>query len=114
VAAVRRADVFLARLDPTLGGEIKKTRPVVIVSNDALNRFSRLAVVVPLTKNITEVSPSHTVVPAGVGGLSVPSKVVTEQIKAIDQRRLVRRLGTLPPEQMVEVEGAIKNTLALR
>jgi mRNA-degrading endonuclease toxin of MazEF toxin-antitoxin module len=48
-----------------------------------------------------------------VAGLTVASKAVTEQIKAINKRRLVKRLGSLPPERMAQVERALKNTLAL-
>ena len=78
--AARRGDVVLARLDPTLGVETKKTRPVIVLSNDAINHFAELAVVVPLTKNTSRLSPSHTLVPKGIAGLAFPSKAVTEQI----------------------------------
>lgn len=113
MVAVRRGDIVLARLDPTLGVEIKKTRPAIVLSNDAINHFAELAVVVPLTKNVARVSPSHTVIPKGAGGLAFPSKVVTEQIRAIDKRRLIRRLGRLGPDLLAQVERALKNTLAL-
>jgi mRNA interferase MazF len=113
VVVVRRGDVVLARLDPTLGVEIKKTRPVIVLSNDSINHFAELAVVVPLTKNTARVSPSHAVIPKGAGGLAVPSKAVTEQIKAVDKRRLVKLLGRLTPDQLAHVERALKNTLAL-
>ena len=59
-------------------------------------------------------SPSHTVIPKGTAGLSVTSKVVTEQIKAVDKRRLVRRLGTLPVHFLAQVDRALRTTLALR
>lgn len=113
MVGARRGDVVLARLDPTLGVEIKKTRPVIVLSNDSINHFAELAVVVPLTTNTTRVSPSHVVIPRGVAGLKSPSKAVTEQIRAVDKRRLVRRLGHLAPELLGHVERALKNTLAL-
>lgn len=109
----RRGDVVLARLDPTLGVEIRKTRPVVVLSNESINRLGQLVVVVPLTKNVTRVSPSHAIIPKGAARLSYPSKAVTEQIKALDRRRLVKRLGSLTPELVAQVERVIKNTLAL-
>jgi mRNA interferase MazF len=112
VVAVRRGDVLLAALDPAVGVEIKKTRPVVVVSNDSINHFSQLAVVVPLTTNVSRVSPSHALIPRGVAGLASASKAVSEQVKAVDKRRLIRRLGSLPAEHMAEVERALKNTLA--
>ena len=112
MVTVRRGDVVLASLDPTVGVEIKKTRPVIVVSNDSINHWSQLTVVVPLTKNVARLSPSHALIPKGVAGLAFSSKAVTEQIKAVDKRRLVKRLGTLPPELLVHVERALKNTLA--
>jgi mRNA interferase MazF len=112
VVVVRRGDVVLARLDPTLGAEIKKTRPVIVLSNDSINHFAEVAVVIPLTSNTARVSPSHAVIPKGAGGLAVPSKAVTEQIRAVDRRRLVKRLGRLEPDLLARVERALKNTLA--
>lgn len=109
---VRRGDVFLANLDPTIDVEIKKTRPVIVLSNDSINQFSHLVVVVPLTKNTAHPSPSHAIVPKGVARLTFTSQAVTEQIKAVDKRRLVKRLGTLTPSLLAQVERALKNTLA--
>lgn len=113
MVAVRRGDIALANLDPTIGVEIKKTRPVIVLSNDSINQLSQLAVVVPLTKNVAHLSPSHALIPKGVARLSFASKAVTEQIKAVDKRRLVKRLGSLPPGLLAQVERALKNTLAL-
>ncbi len=112
MVVVRRGEVVLARLDPTLGVEIKKTRPVIVLSNDSINQFAELAVVVPLTRNTARVSPSHAVIPKGPAGLAFPSKAITEQIRAVDKRRLVRRLGRLAPDLLARVERALKNTLA--
>ncbi len=112
MVAVRRGDVILANLDPTIGVEIKKTRPVIVLSNDSINQLSQLAVVVPLTKNVAHLSPSHALIPKGVARLSFASKAVTEQIKAVDKRRLIKRLGSLPPDLLAQVERALRNTLA--
>ncbi len=109
---VRRGDVFLANLGPTIGVEIKKTRPVIVLSNDSINQFSQLVVVVPMTKNIAHLSPSHAVIPKGVARLTFTSKAVTEQVNALDKRRLVKRLGNLTPSLLAQVERALKNTLA--
>ena len=112
MVAVRRGDLVLVNLDPTVGVEIKKTRPAIVVSNDSINQFSQLVVVVPLTKNTAHLSPSHVVIPKGSARLSFASKVVTEQIKAVDKQRVVKRLGSLPPSLLAQVEHALKNTLA--
>ena len=111
--AVQRGDVVLVNLDPTIGVEIKKTRPAIVLSNDAINQYSQLAVIVPLTKNTARLSPSHTLIPKGTSRLTFASKVVTEQIKAVDKQRIVKRLGSVPPALLAQVERAVKNTLAL-
>lgn len=112
MVAVRRGDVVVANLDPTVGVEIKKSRPVIVLSNDSINQFSQLVVVVPLTKNTARLSPSHALIPKGVARLTFTSKAVTEQIKALDRRRIVKRLGGLTPPLLAQVERALKNTLA--
>ena len=112
MVAVRRGDVVLVNLDPTIGVEIKKTRPAIVLSNDGINQYSQLAVVVPLTKNTARLSPSHVVIPKGTARLTYTSKAVTEQIKAVDKQRIVKRLGSLPPALLTQVERALKNTLA--
>jgi len=113
VVAARRGDVVVANLDPTIGVEIKKTRPVIVLSNNSINQLSQLVVVVPLTKNTAHLSPSHAVIPKGIARLTFTSKAVTEQIKAVDKRRLVKRLGSLTQDTLAQVERALKNTLAL-
>jgi mRNA interferase MazF len=111
VVGVRRGDVVIVNLDPTIGVEIKKTRPAIVVSNDSINHFSQLVVVVPLTKNTAHLSPSHVVIPRGTARLTFTSKVVTEQIKAVDKQRIVRKLGNLTTAVLEQVERALKNTL---
>ena len=78
MVAVRRGDVVLANLDPTIGVEIKKTRPVVVISNDSIKQLAQLVVVVPLTKNTAHLSPSHVVIPKGIARLTFTSKAVME------------------------------------
>ena len=112
MVAVRRGDVVLVNLDPTIGVEIKKTRPAIVLSNDSINQHSQLVVVVPLTKNTVRISPSHVVIPKGTARLTFTSKVVTEQIKAVDKQRIVKRIGSLSPALLEQVERALKNTLA--
>ena len=112
MVTVRRGDIVVVNLDPTIGVEIKKTRPAIVVSNDSINQLSQLVVVVPLTKNVAHLSPSHAVIPKGAARLNFASKAVTEQIRAMDKRRLVKRLGSLTPALLAQVERALKNTLA--
>jgi mRNA interferase MazF len=89
-APVRRGDVFLVNLDPTCGAEIRKARPCVVVSPDELNAHLRTFIVAPLTTG------SHSYpfrVSCRFGGRI--GHVVLDQIRTVDQERLVRRLGRI-------------------
>ena len=108
---VRRGDIFWANLDPTIGVEIKKTRPVVVMSHDAINQHSRLVIVVPLTTNTARLSPSHVLMPQGEGGLRQDSKALTEQIRAMDTQRLTTKIGALSERSLRLIEQAIRNSL---
>jgi mRNA interferase MazF len=110
---LHHGDVYIAQLDPTVGGEIRKTRPVVVVSNDAINTHSRVVVVAPVTSNIERASPSHIIVPAGTARLVVSSRIPTDQVRAIDRRRLVQRIGRLPVGIRTEVKVALRATFDL-
>lgn len=105
---MQRGEVWWVEFDPAVGSEIRKTRPAVIVSNDAANRnLSR--VVVPVTSNTGRQYPGEAVV--SVGGQS--SKAIADQIMAADKSRLKDRLGELSKDDMLAVEDAIKVHLGL-
>ncbi len=106
-----RGDIFWANLDPTLGVEIQKTRPVVVVSNNTINQHSQLVIVVPLTTNTARLSPSHVLIPQGEGGISQDSKALTEQIRSIDKQRLTVKIGTLSDRFLRLIEQAIRNSV---
>ena len=95
---VRRGDVFLVSLDPAKGGEIKKTRPCVIVSPDELNANLRTFIVAPLTTG-GHLYPFR--VPCRFEGRA--GYVVIDQIRTVDRERLVRRLGKLSPSPLGRV-----------
>lgn len=106
---MKRGEVWWVEFDPSVGSEIKKTRPAVIVSNDAANRNLARVVVLPLTSNTGRLYPGEAVVK--VGGQS--SKAMADQIMAADKTRLKDRLGELSKTDMLAVEDAIKIHLAL-
>ena len=108
-----RGDVFLARLDPTVGAEIRKTRPVVIVSCDASNGVARTVTAVPLSsQNVDQIRFFEVLIPDAVG-LAKKSKARADQIRTLDRSRLTRKVGTLDPETILRLGRAIKIHLDL-
>jgi mRNA interferase MazF len=112
---VNRGDLYWVRLDPIEGSEQAGTRPAVVVSRDAINRYSPVVLICPLTNasHVTRLYPSDVLVRAPEGGLRVDSVVLTLQLRAVAKPRLLERLGQLEPSTMAKIEAAIKITLDL-
>jgi mRNA interferase MazF len=111
----------LAELDPVVGAEQGKTRPVVVLSNDAANEVANLTrrsvvTVATLTSRVRPVEqrrPYQAVITAEESGLAVDSTVQGEQLRAISATRIVRSLGFLNAEAMARVDEAVRWQLAL-
>lgn len=104
---VNRFDVYLINLDPTIGSEIQKTRPCLIISPDEMNRHIRTIIVAPMT----------------TAGKDYPTRVtckfkkkkgqiVLDQIRTIDKTRLIKKLGTINPETQLEVISLLQRLFA--
>jgi mRNA interferase MazF len=107
--APRRGDVFWVILDPTVGTEIKKTRPAVIVSNDSCNAHGARVVVAPVTSNVTSLYPGE----AKVLIQKRDARVLGDQLRSIDRQRLGKRIGRLTRDEIELVDEALRITLAL-
>ena len=103
-----RGEVYLVNFDPTLGAEIKKTRPALILQNDIANRHSPITIVAAITSQFDEpLYPTEVLIRATEGGLTVDSVVLLNQIRSLDKQRLVRHLGVIKPTTMEQVEQAL-------
>ena len=110
----KRGEIYLVNLDPTVGAEINKTRPALIISNDINNQFSDTVTVIPITSYVEKVYPFEVLLLAVENGLSKNSKAKCNQIRTIDKQRLIKSLGKLRHEIMEEVEEATKIHLKMK
>jgi mRNA interferase MazF len=110
----QRGEVYWVALDPTVGTDIAKTRPAVIISNDVGNQYSDRVIVAPLTsQGLDRVYPFEVMVTPPDGGLTNPSKILLDQIRSVDKIRLQRRIGMVSPSRMRAVDDAIRLSLAV-
>ena len=107
-----RGTVYLVNLDPTVGVEMKKTRPGVIISNDTMNQYSPLVIVALITGR-TEARFNEVVVQPPEGGLTKTSVIVPTQIRTVDKQRLVKQMGLCSQHTMGLLDRALTYTLAL-
>jgi mRNA interferase MazF len=115
---MRRGEIVSVSFDPARGSEAAKTRPAVVVSNDAANatatRLGRgVITVVPVTTNIARIYPFQVFLPARQTGLQRDSKAQAEQIRSVAIERVGGRLGQLPAEFVAEIDRALRVHLGL-
>ena len=101
---MKRREVWWVNFDPSIGGEIKKKRPAVIISNDASNKFLNRVQVIPLTSKTDRLYPSEALVVFG----GKESKAMADQLATVSKLRLFKRAGVLSEEDMRRIEEAIK------
>lgn len=111
---INRGGIFLAALDPVIGHEISKTRPVIVVSNDINNKHSGTVTVIPVTsKNLTKIYPFEVYLSREISQLKKDSKGKADQIRTINKTRLIKPIGKLTRELVKNMDSAIKIHLNL-
>lgn len=115
---MRRGEIRLVDLDPVVGSEANKKRPAVIVSNDGANtaaaRLGRgVLTIVPVTSNTDRVHPFQVLLEAADTGLAHAGKAQAEQVRSVDVQRIGKRVGSVPPTLMGDLDEALRVHLAL-
>ncbi len=106
---MKRGEIYYANLSPTVGSEIDKRRPVLVVSNDANNRAANTVTILPITSNVTRVYPFEVLLNPEDSGLPKPSKVQAQQVRTISKQRITSdAVGSLSEEIMQLVNAALK------
>jgi mRNA interferase MazF len=114
LARPRRGEVWLVSCDPTIGAEIRKTRPALVLQNDIASRASPITIVAAITSQFEEpIYPTEVRIKAPEAGLTTDSVALLNQIRSVDRRRLVRRFGAIRPLTMINVERALMISLGL-
>ena len=108
----RRGDIYLINFDPTIGHEIKKTRPALIIQNDIANKYSPITIVAAITSQVSSaLYPTEVYMEAKESGLPLTSIVLLNQVRSVDNRRLIKRIGRANTEIMHKVDQAIQISL---
>ena len=109
---IKRGDVCVVALDPVIGSEIKKTRPAVVISNNHMNSLAQTVIVMPMSTGTHAYYHWIPILPPE-GGLKSASRIVTDQVRTIDKKRIQKTIGKVSPRTLILIEKAIRNNFAL-
>lgn len=110
---IRRGEVYWVDFRGSVGAEIQKIRPAVVISDDAHNEHMLTVTVAPLSSSRTRIKRYEAVVPEGLIGDGRPARVNTHQLRAVDKIRLGKKLGLLPLGAMADVDATLRIHLGL-
>lgn len=111
---IKRGDIVLANLNPVVGSEQSRIRPVLIIQNNILNQYSPTTIITPITSKIyTKEYPTNIFIIKRQSGLRIDSTILLNQIKTIDKSRIIKKLESINGQTMGKVDMAIKVSLGL-
>lgn len=106
---MKRGEVWWVNFEPSIGGETRKRRPAIIISNDTANRYLNRVQVIPLTSNIDRVYPSEALVKVN----DREGKAMADQVMTVSKERLIESIGAIRRDDMLNVERALKIQLGI-
>lgn len=98
-------EIVLVNLDPTIGSEVKKTRPCVILSPDEMNKFLQTIIIAPITSN-SKKYPTR----IEIKGKTTKGWIMIDQIRTVDRKRITKIFGTLSEKEIIEVKNVMRET----
>jgi mRNA interferase MazF len=107
MSQILKGEIYWANLNPTVGSEISKTRPVLIVSNDINNQYAATVSILPITSTTAKIYPFEVYLPKGEGNLQNDSKTKANQIRTVDKQRIGNKIGKISKSKLIEIENAI-------
>jgi len=110
---MNRGDIYLVDFEPSVGVEIRKKRPAIIISCNEANKHLRTIMVIPFSSKTEKVYPFEVFVKKEQSGLHIDSKLKIPQMRSVDKSRLRKYIGTLNDDLLSEIEKAIKLHLAM-
>ena len=111
----KRGDIFIVNFDSTIGSEIKKTRPALVLQNNIGNKHSSVTIVAAITSHDPneKLYPTEVFIEAKEGGLDNDSAILLGQIRTVDKQRLINKLGSVSTATMLEVNKALDISLGM-
>ena len=110
---MKKFDLVLVNLDPTVGHEVKKTRPCVIISPDVMNNVLQTIIIAPITSTERKIPTRVLIKSTAQSGLTNDSYAMLDQIKTIDKARVIKQLGTVSESEKHEITDRLQDLFAL-
>ena len=115
VTPLKRGDIFVVNFNPTVGSEIKKTRPALVLQNDIANKYSSVTIVAAITSydKKDRLYPTEVFIQSKEGGIDNDSIILLNQIRTVDKGRLIKKLGAVSAITMAKVEKSLVISLGM-